>query len=82
MGIRSAKQCTMNRWGKAKVIMIIITGYKYYLTRCFHFCQHIIENHFQLKKKSVSGKPGRILVNELQQLVSYFSQRLSVQGTQ
>lgn len=50
MGIRTAKQCTMNRWGKAKVIMIIITGYKYYLNCCFQICQLIIENDFQVKR--------------------------------
>lgn len=53
MGIRTAKQCTMNRWGKAKVIMIIITGYKYYLNCCFQICQLIIENDFQVKSLSV-----------------------------
>ncbi len=50
MGIRTAKQCTMNRWGKAKLIMIIITGYKYYLTRSFQICQLIIENDFHIKE--------------------------------
>lgn len=71
MGIRTAKQCTMNRWGKAKLIMIIITGYKYYLTRCFQICQLIMKNDFHIKKSPgflnnfVCFLPVKGLINDL-----------------